>query len=234
MLNYHTLTKKIDPQQFVDELIAAGLSVGMSFDGKRVTLSGLVWNSLDYERQQAQLALVAQVERVHVPARVTEVVLATPPHLAGLTRQLMAIDGVDSATVIPPESYPGTVTILHDVLSDEARDKLRRGVLFHVAADVPQLTVDPSSQVIAANDEATGTVTVSDSRGPDAAGKVVKIRIPPGGSGAIDADSVTLGPEGRGTITFQKTNVFTGDLRFEAYYESFEADPVGFSVRRGS
>lgn len=101
------------------------------------------------------------------------------------------------------------------------------------ATAIPTLSVNTPSQVIAANNSATGTVVITDSRGADANGKTVKIKILAGG-GAIDGDSYVLAGAGQATINFQATNFFTGELRFLAYYDSGETDPVGFTVRRGS
>lgn len=107
-------------------------------------------------------------------------------------------------------------------------------VVAEYASTIPTLSVDTVSQVLAADNVATGTVVITDSRGAGANGKVVKVKIPAGGGAAIDGDSYTLAGVGQATITFQATDQFTGGLTFKAYFANGEAAPVEFTVRRGT
>lgn len=165
---------------------------------------------------------------------VTEVILATAPHQIGLVKELRAVEGVASISVLVAKSYPGTCVLRHNPLTADEQEALVAAAINHDASKVPSLSVDLTSQVIAADGETTGEVTVSDSRAALAAGKRVRLRFPPGGSAGANGDSFVLDSAGRATVVFQATTTFTGVLTFSFYYENAEADEVSFNVRRGT
>lgn len=236
MSNYHTLTKAIDHVAFLSELALEGVTSRIGIANDTVSLSGPIWDAMDATQKTAELAKVATVETAHAPDTVTEVTLTAAPHLTRLSQELLAVDGVTSVSWFPPVAYPGTVVLMHNALTSVQQTALSDAALAHDASAIPKLSVGAGEedQVIAADNVATGTVTVTDSRGALANGKTVKLRIPPGGSGNVDVDSVTLAGVGQGTFTFQVTTTFTGELVFEAYYANDEADPITFKVRRGT
>jgi hypothetical protein len=229
MINYHTLTKRVDQGELLPALISAGVTAGISIDGEKVYLSGL-----DEATTTEQLAIVASVVSAHEPTTFTECALSAAPHIRKFCEECSAVDGVTSIGVELPSSYPGTAVLVHNSLTVGQRTNLVAAAEAHDASSVPALSVDTPSQVIAANNSATGAVTVTDSRGAAAEGKTVRLRIPPGGAAGADGDSFVLDASGQATVTFQETTIFTGELDFEFYYASGEADPVWFKVRRGT
>jgi hypothetical protein len=181
----------------------------------------------------AELALVAATEAAHAPDTVTEVVLTSAPHGPFLNAELLALPGVTRISVSRPPVFPGTVVIRHNALTANEQTSLTAAALAHDASAVPALSVDGADPRVF-DPGSLGTVVVSDSRGAAAKGKTVRIRIPPGGSAGIDGDSYTLNAAGQAALTFQGGTGFTGELTFEAYYASGEADSVIFTVRRGT
>lgn len=233
-MNTHTLSKVVDQAAFVAELITAGVTSHIAIGGDRVTLSGPVWDAMTDEAQTAELALVASTETAHIPDTVTEVTLNAAPHSKLLRTELMALAGVTQVSVHCPPTYPGTCVVYHNALTGGQQAALSTAVTNHDPTAAPKLSVDTAAQVIAADNVDTGTVTVTDSRGAAAAGKTVRLRIPSGGDAAVDADAFVLDAAGKATATFQVTTTFTGELTFEFYYANGEADPITFTVRRGT
>ncbi len=228
------LTKCVDTDLLITELASAGVIVGYSIDHEKITLMGSFWDAMDAPTQAAELALVAGVEAAHAPLTVTEVTLTDAPHPFVLSQELLAVTGVTSVTCQLPQTYPGTLVIRHNLLTVGEQANLTAAALAHDHDAVPTLSVDTAAQVIAADGVATGTVTVTDSRGAGASGLTVRLTIPPGGSAGVDADSFVLDGAGQATATFQATTLLTGELTFEFYYASGEADSVTFTVRRGT
>lgn len=234
MSGSYTLTKSIDHETFLADLAKAGVVAAVAIGGNKVFLSGKLWDNMDDRARAAEIDKVAAAEVAHSPNNITEVLVAKPPHLRKLQEELASLDCVTSAAVLCPQSAPWNLVIRHNPLTESERDSLRNAVLAHDASVVGQLLVDTPSQVIAADGVTSGTVKVRDSRGASAAGKEVRLRIPPGGPAGADADRVVLDSNGEATITFQPTSVYTGELMFELFYDNAESDPVIFTVRRGS
>jgi len=110
-----------------------------------------------------------------------------------------------------------------DVTIDEADDKPT--VLSNLeAATVPALSLDKNSLTIAPDGVATGTVTVTDSRGASASGKVVKLKIPPNAYVKVDVEEVTLNGSGQGVFTFGPLDGCLGESSLVFYYDTEEAD----------
>lgn len=234
MSNFHTLTKRVDHQEFISELLVAGVSAGIAIDHEKVILNGAAWENMDAAAQTAELALVASTDAAHTPTTITEVTLTAAPHVRTFLEECLAVTGVTNVTVELPETYSGTATLIHNSLSTVEQTNLASAATSHDASSVPSLSVDTVAQVIAADNTATGTVTVTDSRGAAANGNTVKLLIPPGGSAAVDGDSFTLSGAGQATATFGATTTFTGVLPFEWYYSDGSVDPVSFTIRRGT
>jgi len=120
-----------------------------------------------------------------------------------------------------------------DVTIDEGDAKAT--VLTNIeGATIPSLSVDTASQTIAGDGIATGTVTVSDSRGAAASGNTVKLLVPVGSYVPADADSFTLDGSGDATVTFGPCTGCIGILSLAFYYDSGETDSIPFTVRFGS
>jgi hypothetical protein len=234
MGNHHTLTKNVDHGELATELATAGVTAGISIDHQKIYCSGPIWDAMDAAARTAELALIASTEASHSPTTITEVTLNTAPHIQALLDELVAVAGVTNVSVGLPTAYPGTAVIYHNSLTAGEQTNLSTAATSHDASSIPSLSVNTASQVIAADNVDTGTVTVTDSRGAAAAGKTVRLRIPAGGSAGADADSFVLDGAGQATVTFQATTVLTGDLTFAFYYANGEADEVEFTVRRGT
>jgi hypothetical protein len=191
---------------------------------------------MDENARAAQLALVAAAETAHTAATITEVTLTRAPHPLKLPEELLAaVAGVTSVSVFQADAYPGLVTIKHNSLTPAERSSLISAALAHNAALVPKLSVGSvEPRVWAANGVAQGAVLVTDSRGSGASGRTVNLRIPAGGSAGVMSDHVVLDVTGQGLLNFGPTTVFTGELEFELYYTISDADPVRFTVRRGT
>jgi hypothetical protein len=228
MSNYHILTKPVDHEALLAELVAAGVTMSISIDSEKISLSG------DLSILAAQLVLVAATESAHTPTTITTAAVIVEPHAIKLRDACSAVPGVTSVTIALPSSYPGTAVLYHNPLNSTQQTALELAVTSHDPSLVPSLSVDTPSQVIAADGVATGTVTVTDSRGASASGKTVKLLFSLGGSAGANADSFVLDGSGQTTVTFQATSTFTGDLPFEFYYPNDEADRVRFTVRRGT
>lgn len=228
MSNHHTLTKRVEPGELIPELVAGGVTYAVSIDSEKIMLRG------DAAGMAAQLAFVATVEAAHTPTTVSEATLTAAPHIGKLLEELNAVAGVTNVGIEHPASYPGTVVITHNSLDGTQQANLIAAAVAHDASTVPSLSVDTAFQVIAADNLATGTVEVADSRGAGADGKTVKLRIPQGGSAGANADSFVLDATGKATATFQATTILTDELVFEFYYASGEADSAKFTIRRGT
>lgn len=228
MANHHILTKRVEHGELVPQLISGGVTYAISIDGTKISLRG------DAAGMAAQLALVATVETAHQPSTITEVTLTAPPHVKKFIEECEAAASTTINCVETPSSYPGPVVISHNTLTSGEQTNLATAATDHDASTIPSLAVDTASQVIDADGVATGTVTITDSRGNSANGKTIKIKLPPGSGADIDADSLVLAGMGQATANFQTTTTFTGELEFEAYYANGEADPVTFKVRRGT
>ena len=229
---HYTLTKLVDQEALTDEMIAAGVTLGISIAGGVVTLDGFTTQ----EALVTQLAAVAAVEVAHVPRTLTVATLSAAPHVKALHDECVACDGVAALAVAYPESYPGDLVLNHAPLTAEQQATLKAVAEAHDASVVPRLTVGQGEedQVFAADGVATGSVTATDSRGADAAGKVVRLVIPQGGSAGVNGDAFTLDANGQAVIGFLETTTYTASLEFKLYYENGEADPVTFKVRRGT
>jgi hypothetical protein len=230
MSNYHTLTKRVDHGELLAQLISGGVTSDIAIDDEKIYLT----SDLDAPTMAAQLVIVATVEAAHQPSTCTEVTLAAAPHVKKLCEECEAAAGITGIGVVLPTAYPGTVCFLHESIPLAAQDTIRTTALAHDASGIPSLSVDTAASVIAADGVATGTVTVTDSRAAGASGLTVRLRIPSGGSAGANGDSFVLDGAGQATVTFQATTVFTGVLTFEFYYDTGEADPVTFTVRRGT
>lgn len=235
MSNHHTLTKAVDHEEFVAELRSAGVTSGIGIGGDLVTLNGAIWDAMGADAKAAELALVATTESAHAPSTVTEVTLTAAPHGRVLNEELLAVDGVTQVSVLQPQTFPGTAVICHNSLTSGQQTALVTAATDHDASSVPSLSVDGvDPRVWAADDVATGSVTVSDSRGAGADGLGVRIRIPQGGNASIDSDSKTFDAAGDAVFDFGATTELTGELTFEAYDPLGVADSIFFKVRRGT
>lgn len=235
MSNYHTLTKKVDHEEFVAAMIAEGVTAGINIDHEKVTLGGIIWDAMDAAAQTAELVKVSNAEAAHTPTTLTKVSLDAAPHLAKFTEECLAVAGVDSVMIEQPGVYPGTGVVHHNSLSAGEQANLVAAAEAHDPTSVPSLSVDGMDpRVYAADDVTTGATVITDSRGAEASGKTVKVRIPAGGACAIDADSYVLDGLGQATINWQTTNQVSGEMEFEAYYANGEADPFKFIVKRGT
>ena len=235
MSNTHTFTKRINHSEFVDELVTAGVTAAYNMNNVELMFHGSVWDAMDEAEKTAELALVATSETTHSPTTITEVTLATAPHVNKFFEKCLAVSGVTNIGAEWPSSYSGTAVLIHNSLTAEEQANLVTAAEAHDPSTVPSLAVDGSDpRVYAADGVATGSVVITDSRGAAANGKTVKVRIPTGGGAAIDGDSYVLAGVGRAIVAFQTTTTFTGELEFEAYYANGEADPVKFTVRRGT
>ena len=237
-MSVHNLTKAIHHETFVAELLTEGVTSRVAIGSSRVTLSGPLWEGPSTPEvdalRAAELAMVATVETAHAPDTVTEATISAHPHGPALNAELLALPGVTRVSAHRPVNVPGVAVIHHNPLTTAQQAALKTAVEDHDASAIPALSVVAEDQVIAADDLATGTVTVSDSRGAAAEGKTVRIRIPLGGGGGIDGDSYVLDASGDAVVTFGATGAFTGEMTFEAYYENGEADSALFTVRRGT
>ena len=230
MSNSYALTKRVDQDEFIAELVAGGVVLGINIDSTKVYLLG----APDQATLDAQLALIGPIETAHAPTTISEAALSTAPHVTKFLEECLAVSGVGAVSVELPSSYPGTAVLIHNSLDETERANLIAAAEAHDASTIPSLSFDTPSQVIAADGVATGTVTVTDSRGASASGKAVRLRIPSGGSAGVDADSFVLDGSGQATATFQATTTYTGELTFMFFYDSGEADTVTFTVRRGT
>lgn len=234
MSNFHTLTKRIDHQELIAEMITEGVTCGIAIDHEKIYMTGAVWDAMDGSARTAELAMVSTAEAAHVPTTCTLKNLTSAPHIKKLLEECSASTGVTNMGIEFPSSYPGDIIMLHNSLSSGDQTTLGTTAADHDASTIPSLAIDTATQVIAANNSDTGTVVITDSRGASANGNTVKIKIPSGGGADIDGDSYTLAGVGQATVTFQATTVFTGELEFEAYYADDSADPITFKVRRGT
>jgi hypothetical protein len=232
--NSVALTKKVDHAELVAELVAAGVTVGISIDCTRITCGGAIWDAMSAEDQAAEILLIAVTEAAHVPTTVSTVSLAAKPHMATFIAELQAVSGVTNVGVILPETYPGVCTLGHNSLTPEQKVALTSAAEEHDASGVPSLSAVPTSLVVAANGSDTGQVTIVDSRGSAAVGKLVRITIPVGVAMTMDNDVYPMDANGRAVITFGETSFPTGEIPLVASYDTGEADVANFTVRRGT
>jgi len=87
---------------------------------------------------------------------------------------------------------------------------------------------------VAANGVATGIVTVTDSRGADALGKTVRLRIPGNVKVQVNSDAFVLDGSGEAVAVFGPSSGISGEIDLEFYYVGGEADPASFKVRFGT
>lgn len=224
----YTLTKRIDMESFVAELVAVGVP-SFNIDGNKVYLTG----EMTDDARAARLQHIANVEAAHIPTTCTKVYLTTMPHISSFMAEIEAL-GTTSVGLEHPPTYPGYGYVIHGSASASLRASIKTTAEAHNPGLFPKLAVDTTSLVVSGDGVATGTMQVSDSRGVGAAGKTVRLRIPPNVTVSVDADSFVLDGAGRATATFGPFSGITGNLDLQFYYASGEADPVNAVVRFGN
>jgi hypothetical protein len=224
----YTLTKRIDMESFAAQLVAVGVP-SFNIDGNKVYLTG----EMTDDARAARLQHIANVEAAHIPTTCTKVSLAAMPHIPSFMAEIEAL-GATGVGLEHPLTYPGNGYVLHDSASDNLRASIKTTAEAHNPGLFPSLAVDVMVLVVAGDGVATGHIQVSDSRGVGAAGKTVRLRLPPNVTVSVDADSFVLDGAGRATATFGPLSGITGDLDLQFYYASGEADPINAVVRFGT
>jgi len=223
----YKLTKRIDKETFTAELVAKGV-VSFNINSTAVYLTG----EMTDEARSARLAHVAEVEAAHEALTFTKVTLKSAPHTKSFTAEIEAL-GVIGVGLEHPITYPGVGYVLHNPADSTLRASIKAAAEAHNPAAFSTLSVDISALVISPDGVATGSIRLSDSRSVAAAGKTVRLRLPPWGV-AVDSDTFVLDGAGRAIATFGPSGIITGKMDLEFYYENSEADPVQLSVRFGT
>lgn len=113
---------------------------------------------------------------------------------------------------------------------DEVVDKATLLADTQAQGSMPSLSASPKSGTLTGDGVDTLDVTISDSRGAAAAGKVVTINLPPAIIPISPGHQLTLNGSGYATLTVGPVTGCSGPLPFQAFYENGEADPVAFTV----
>ncbi len=98
------------------------------------------------------------------------------------------------------------------------------------AATIPTLTLDTQALQVAAYGLASGTITVTDTRGVGASGKTIRVRETGGRILFADAASKALDASGKATWTFGPTGQANLPAAMEFYYDTNEGPGVAASV----
>lgn len=140
----------IDHAKILTELRAAGMGLPVTIDDRGVRLRRDVDRSLltvDPGTHQAALDAIASVELAHVPGTETPATRGALPHLGRLTSELVAI-GLEGVGFRLPETWPGTLTVLHVKASAAVTD--RPASVAGQIQDVIDQHAGPTAQELAA------------------------------------------------------------------------------------
>jgi len=228
-MNSYKLTKRVDKVAFANELRAAKIGQ-FNIDDSYVHLVG----DLTPQAITSRLAKIAQAESNHVPIAFTEVAVNVQPHFPSLKRDLEAV-GISGIGFELPESYPGTLVVIHGRIDPALKSSIEATVAAHDPNSFPRLMADVASDVVVAPDgTATRNVVITDSRGSSAAGNTIRLRLKTNVSIPVNGDTFTLDGSGKATVVFGPSSSVTGNIGVELYYDDDQAEPVLLTVRFGS
>jgi len=223
MSNVVALTKSVDKGELYAQMVSAGVASSVKIDARGVCLYGPAWDAMDAAAQAAELAKVTAAMAAHAPTTVTETTISQAPHAEKFASELTAVAGVTSVAYELPSAYPGTCRVFHNPLTSGQQAALAAAITAHDPSAVPSLSLDVSDLQVSGNNVATGTITVTDSRGAGASGVLVDV-VPPQQPIALDKTQITLDASGVGTLVFgpsPATGYVSGKM------------PVGFRYNSG-